>query len=76
MIYLFRNFVLMKIGMLHREFVAAMRQREILVRDRSADPGCDGCVRITLGTPTQTDKLLATLREVFAELKVGAEVKA
>jgi histidinol-phosphate aminotransferase len=70
------NFVLMKIGMLHREFVAAMRQREILVRDRSADPGCDGCVRITLGTPTQTDKLLATLREVFAELKVGAEVKA
>ena len=27
-----------------------MRQRGILVRDRSADPGCEGCVRITIGT--------------------------
>jgi len=70
------NFVLMKTGERHREFVAAMRQRGILVRDRSADPGCDGCVRITLGTTAQIDRLLATLREVLAELKLGAEVKA
>ena len=70
------NFVLMKIGARHREFVAAMRQREILVRDRSADPGCDGCVRITLGTVAQTDQMLAVLREVVTELKLGAEVRA
>lgn len=70
------NFVLMKIGVLHREFVAAMRQRGILMRDRSTDPGCNGCVRITLGTTTQTDRLLATLQEVFAELRLGAEVRA
>ena len=70
------NFVLFRLGAKHREFVAAMRQRGILVRDRSHDPGCDGCVRITLGTITQTDRLLAMLREVFAELKLGAEVKA
>ncbi len=69
------NFVLLRVGERHKEFVAAMRQRGILVRDRSADPGCDGCVRITLGTTGQTDRLLATLSEVFAELKSGVEVK-
>jgi histidinol-phosphate aminotransferase len=70
------NFVLMKIGDRHQEFVSAMRQHGILVRDRSADPGCDGCVRITLGTAAHTDRLLAVLREVLAELNLGAEVKA
>lgn len=68
------NFVLMRIGERHREFVAAMRQRGILVRDRSADPGCEGCVRITLGTADQTETLMAALREVVSELKLGAEV--
>ena len=70
------NFVLMRIGERHREFVAAMRQRGILVRDRSSDPGCKGCVRITLGTSEQTERLLVALRNVVAELKLGAEVSA
>src|SRR5271157_2528684 len=70
------NFVLMRIGERHREFVVAMRQRGILVRDRSSDPGCEGCVRITLGTGEQTERLLAAFREVVAELKLGAEVSA
>ena len=69
------NFVLMKIGERHREFVVAMRQRGILVRDRSADPGCDGCVRITIGTPGQMDTLLAALPEVVRGLTRGAEVR-
>jgi histidinol-phosphate aminotransferase len=70
------NFVLMRIGARHREFVAAMRQRGILVRDRSADPGCDGCVRITLGTTAHTERLLAALRDVFSELTLATEGKA
>ena len=36
------NFVLMKIGPLHKELVAAMRKHDVLLRDRSTDPGCDG----------------------------------
>ena len=36
------NFMLMKIGAEHGEFVKAMRARGVLTRDRSADPGCDG----------------------------------
>jgi histidinol-phosphate aminotransferase len=70
------NFVLLRIGEQHREFVAAMRQRGILVRDRSADPGCDGCVRITVGTSAQTDQLLAALTEVRPQLNLGRGVTA
>lgn len=57
------NFVLVNIGPKHREFVTAMRTKGVLVRDRSADPGCDGCVRITLGTREQTERGIAALEE-------------
>ncbi len=70
------NFLLLRIGERHREFVAAMRSRDILVRDRSSDPGCDGCVRITIGIAEQMDRLLVALREVVSELKLGNEVPA
>jgi histidinol-phosphate aminotransferase len=30
-----------------------MRAAGVLVRDRSSDPGCDGRVRITIGTREQ-----------------------
>ena len=43
------NFVLFEVGRDHMRFVDAMRTRGILMRDRSRDPGCDGCVRVTLG---------------------------
>ena len=69
------NFVLMKIGSRHSDFVAAMRRRGILVRDRSADPGCDGCVRITVGTVAQMDECANAFREVLVELNLIAEVK-
>jgi histidinol-phosphate aminotransferase len=62
------NFVLARIGSTGREaaaFVEQMRQRGILVRDRSGDPGCLGCVRITLGSREQTHRLLAALEEVL-----------
>jgi histidinol-phosphate aminotransferase len=48
------NFVLTKIGAKHAAFSSAMRARGVLVRDRSSDPGCDGCVRITIGTREHT----------------------
>jgi len=65
------NFVLMRVGTTKAEaaaFSAAMRQRGILVRDRSADYGCEGCVRITLGPKDQCDRLLAALQETFEQL--------
>jgi len=68
------NFVLARFGELKTAFVNSMRARGILVRDRSRDPGCDGCVRITIGTMEQTVRLLNALEETLAE--VGALERA
>lgn len=62
------NFVLMRLGSLNSEFIRRMREQGILVRDRSRDPGCEGCVRITLGSAEQTDKLLPVLRATLREI--------
>lgn len=56
------NFVLARFGEYRTPFIDAMRARGILVRDRNSDPGCEGCVRITVGTNDQTDRLLRELR--------------
>ncbi len=62
------NFVLTHIGTKHRALTAAMKHRGVLVRDRSSDPGCDGCVRITVGTRQQTargvDALQGALKDI------------
>ena len=65
------NFVLTRVGVTPSDsaaFVGHMRQRGILVRDRSADHGCEGCIRITLGPREHTDRLLVALQEVFEKL--------
>jgi histidinol-phosphate aminotransferase len=67
------NFVLMRMGEANAGFVRAMREHGILVRDRSRDPGCEGCVRITLGSVDQTDRLLAALREVLPTIGVARQ---
>jgi histidinol-phosphate aminotransferase len=62
------NFVLMKIGAKHSELVKAMRGRGVLLRDRSADPGCAGYVRITIGVEAHVTKGLDALRESLVEI--------
>ena len=64
------NFVLLHMGAANSAFIRGMSERGILVRDRSRDPGCEGCVRITLGSREQTNQLLAALRDVVG--KIGA----
>ena len=63
------NFVLMDIGPRHKELVAAMRARGVLLRDRSSDPGCEGYVRITLGVEEHVTRGIAALRDSLAELQ-------
>ena len=62
------NFVLVRIGSAHAEFVQALRNRGILVRDRHADPGCEGCVRLTVGSDGHTEILLTALRDVVEQI--------
>lgn len=69
------NFVLVDIGPQHAEFVRLMRAAGVLVRDRSNDPGCDGCVRITIGTRQQMRSAIAALRDALAALQIGNESK-
>ncbi len=61
------NFVLVRVGATAKTFVESMQRRGILVRDSSSNPGCDGCVRITVGTPKQMDGVLQAIREAIAE---------
>jgi histidinol-phosphate aminotransferase len=62
------NFLLTRIGPKHKDFVAAMRRRGILLRDRSSDPGLKGCVRITIGVEDQNTKAIAAWKESLAEI--------
>ena len=67
------NFVLTRVGLTTTDsqaFVEQMRRRGILVRDRSADYGCAGCVRFTLGPEEHTNRLLVALDEVVGELSI------
>jgi len=64
------NFVLVEIGAQHKEFTRLMSAAGVLVRDRSSDPGCDGRVRITVGTRDQMRQAAAALNEVLAKLKI------
>ena len=68
------NFVLFFLGKAHNAFIAGMRTRGILVRDRSKDPGCVGCVRITLGSKEHNQRMMAALAQVLAEISISERV--
>jgi len=70
------NFVLANLGQQHRAFVDEMRRRGVLVRDRSQDPGCENCVRITIGAAEHMDQLVSAVRETIAEIGSPKEVSA
>ena len=59
------NFVLVRVGVRCRDVVDALAGRGILVRDRSGEPGCAGCLRITAGVVDHTRRCLAALEEVL-----------
>src|SRR5258708_17902220 len=68
------NFVLFHLGDKCKPFIRDMRERGILVRDRSSDPGCQDCVRITVGLSEHNQKMLSNLREVLARLGLRQKV--
>jgi histidinol-phosphate aminotransferase len=57
------NFVLARFGKRAIEVRDALKERAILVRDRSYE--APGCVRITVGTRAQTRELMAALEEIW-----------
>ena len=58
------NFLLVRISDPKRVF-ECLRSRGIIVRDRSKERGCEGCIRITIGRSEENDLLLTAMREVL-----------
>lgn len=59
------NFVLLRIGARASAVTAALAERGIFIRDRSTQPGCEGCVRITAGLTEHTARCLSALGELL-----------
>lgn len=57
------NFVLVKVNNVKKIYEGLM-SRGIIVRDRSSIPLCANCIRITIGTPEENQKLLTTLKAI------------
>jgi histidinol-phosphate aminotransferase len=60
------NFVLIDGGERYRALIDGLRARGIRVRDRSADPSCPRCFRLTTGVLAHTNRALAALEDLCA----------
>lgn len=59
------NFILVNFGPEAPGIVAALARLGVIVRDRSSDPACAGCVRVGAGVVEHTKKFLTALEEVL-----------
>jgi histidinol-phosphate aminotransferase len=55
------NFFLMKVKDA-QSLYNYLSANEVVVRNRSKDPGCENCLRITIGTPAENELLLTLLK--------------
>ncbi len=56
------NFVLVRVGDAHTMYDVLIAA-QVIVRDRSHIKGCEGCLRITIGTPEENDRMLEILKK-------------
>jgi histidinol-phosphate aminotransferase len=61
------NFVLVHGGERTPELVRGLIARGVLVRDRSKEPGCAGCFRVTAGVVEHTRKAVAALEDLCVQ---------
>lgn len=59
------NFVLARFGADAPRVMAGVAARQVFLRDRSRDPGCEGCVRIGAGVVAHTEACIAAIKEVL-----------
>lgn len=59
------NFVLVRTGDRTQAVIEGVRARGMYLKDRSSEPGCDGCIRITTGVVEHTRRLIAAMEEVL-----------
>jgi histidinol-phosphate aminotransferase len=59
------NFVLIGAGDRCDTLLAGVARRGIYLRDRSSEPGCAGCIRMSTGTVEHTRQAIAAIEEVL-----------
>ena len=61
------NFILFRLrDRTPAEVHAAFLQHSVLLRDVSSWPGCAGCLRVSIGTPAENERVIAAVDAVFA----------
>ncbi|WP_317043678.1 histidinol dehydrogenase [Hymenobacter glacialis] len=60
------NFLLVRFSVNATAVYDQLQARGIVVRNRTSQPGCAGCLRLTVGTNAENAQLLAALQEIGA----------
>lgn len=63
------NFVLVKVGSRLEPLMQRAADRGVYLRDRSSEPGCEGCVRITTGMVQHTQRAIDIMEEVLCAVR-------
>jgi len=64
------NFILFRLAdRTPAEVHARFLEHSILLRDVSSWPGCAGCLRVSIGTPAENDRVIAAIEAVFSAVK-------
>ena len=61
------NFILVRVPHAHQVWCQLRDCCSILVRDFSSTPGLEDCLRITVGTPEENDRVIAALAQIVKE---------
>ena len=61
------NFLLVRFNVDATDVYDALSSRGIVVRNRTSQPGCTGCLRLTVGTATENALLVQALAEIGAK---------
>jgi len=64
------NFLLVDMGEKAKKICQMLKERNIIVRDRSSKPYLQGCVRITIRSPQENNQLLQTLHTIIFRLEM------
>ena len=65
------NFLLVRFTVDATAVYDRLRSRGIVVRNRTTQPGCAGCLRLTVGTTSENRQLVHALTEIGAETHVS-----
>jgi histidinol-phosphate aminotransferase len=63
------NFVLIRVGTRVADVVEFAKSRGVFLRNRSSEPGCDGCLRFAAGVVEHTVRGLAVLEEALCAVR-------